>query len=326
VPIIKKDTPLPTGGIATWYAKAFEGIAIEPAQVLDQSASTISCLTMGKYTFPAAAAEQIYYIAFTLDDERNVQVVMYNTREKAERCIEGGCPEDEGCFRLEFRREVSTRLIQPDHYVPGDMDKLSNLFWEAGYELLLELRKANEKIDECNRIIAEFGTSGPEIQALYAKKRDLEDRLNHVKGMISDAISSMRGAGEAAANEMFRQMSGDIMRSDAMLDLSRKTEALEKEIGSLDLSYDRTKILELINCISATKNEAWMKVKKHSNKLSPEALSSIESTVSELEFIQRSLEPESRVRVNSAGVELYRKGRIKEQELRNKIDNLIRQD
>jgi actin-like ATPase involved in cell morphogenesis len=326
VPLVRKDTPLPAGGIATWYVKAFEGVDIEPAQVLEDSSSTISCMTMGRYTFPAAATEQIYYIAFMLDDERNVRVVMYNAREQAEQCLEQGCPVDEGCFRLEFRREVSTRLIQPDHYVPGDTDRLSELFWQAGYGLLRDLRKADEAIDECGRIIAEFGTDVPETRALYAGMNGLEDRLNRVKGRIGEAISSMRGAGDAAAYEIFVQMSGDIRRSEDMLDLSRKTDELLKAIGSADLAYDRTKILELINRMSATKNDAWMKVRKYSNKLTPEALGSIESTVGELESIQRSLEPASRIQISSPGMELYRKGRIKEQELRNKIDNMFRQE
>lgn len=323
--IIRKDTPLPAGGMVTWYAKAFEDVVIEPAQVMDQSDAAVSCLTMGRYTFPAAPTEQLYYIVFKLDEERNVRIDMFNTREKAGMCLED-LHDDEGCFRLEFRREVSTRLIQSDYIARGGTDNLSEIFRDAAYGLLLELSRANDRVEECNRILAEFGTNSPETLALYQGKNDLEDRVLRVRGKINDTIASMRGAGDAAAHEVFVQASGDIQRSDAMRDLSLQSDELGKALGSLDLSYDRARILELVKRMSMTKSEAWTKVQKYANRIPPEVLSSLENTVGELEYLQRCLEPKSIIRVNSGDVELYRKGRIKEQELRNMIDNLIRQD
>lgn len=328
---IDKDALLPHGEIITWLAKAFEEVVIEPAQVLAQSEYETSCLTMGRYTYPAISTDRVYYIMLRLDEERNVYVVLSGSREVAERCRDGGGQEAGGDFRLEFRREVSTRLIQHDlaaqyDEARPDEAKFRRMLREAGFGLLVKISGANEKIEECNRIVAEFGMGSPGVRDLYQLRNETENQVHQIMGKINGMFDATRGAGDTEAYSIIRHAADDILQSDATLYLSLKTEELEKAIGALDLCYDRARIMELISLISDTKNEAWVKVKKCSGKATPEVLGSIESTVGELESIQRFLEQKSLIRANSVDAETFRRGRIKEQELRNKIDNLITQD
>lgn len=327
VPVIRKDTPLPGGGIISWRAKAFESVAIEPAQVLADTGSELACLTMGQYTFPASASEQTYHIAVRLDEERNVKVVVFSFLENANRYLEGESGGEGGDFRLEFRREVATRLIQPELVeMPAEVEQLWEIFRETGFIVVFRLRRAKEKIEECDRIAAEFGTAGPESASIGQHKTEVELLVSTILGRVNRQIERLRGASETDAYRAVRQLTEEILSSEAMRDLPLRTDVLDAAIRSADLYYDRDKILDLINRISGTKNDAWLKLRKRPKQATPEALRSIEATVAELDEIQDFLEGQARIRASSAEAERFRRGRIKEQELRNLIDNLLTQE
>jgi molecular chaperone DnaK (HSP70) len=108
---IPKDTPLPAGDVIEWAAHPYAGSAIGFGQVLSEDGDEITILSMGSYTYPASAAVMVNYVVLKIDQERNVKLLMFNSADRARQNLNGELPDECATVRLEYKREISTRIV-----------------------------------------------------------------------------------------------------------------------------------------------------------------------------------------------------------------------
>ncbi len=334
---VPKDTPLPKSVIVPWKVETFEGkIPIEVAQVQEEyvmeTKKEMVCLTMGKYEFATSPVEKTYFIVFRLNDERKIEVIVTSLENRAEEYLKEtiGRELQKEDFRVEFRREIGTRIVE-EVIVDEKEDKISRLLEEFFFSnapgLGLKLKATDDILKESKRII-EFGVKDSDLKDLLQRTTVEENLLRKIMQDINSKLEGIRLESDTIPKDVkteLRQFIDDLLRNEDYVMLSINRDALEKKVDEIKdyIFYDKYKINNLVKKISDTKTEASAKMQQFRNKLPPETIKEIESLLNRLEKIQTFLENKSEIPVNSMESEMYRDGEHKEQMLKSNIDHKL---
>lgn len=303
IPAIKKDMPLPCGVIIDWETEALETeISVEVIQKLkeDQVGNLIEITgsRMGKYNCTTAPVRMTYYIMLGMDEERRVEVVITDSKQRAEgykEAITNGkeIVRNARDIIFEFRRTIGT--IRLHHDDSGDIDLIQKAFYENNLLIAGEFRIVVEICDKFERlkIFEDESSEAKDINSLYIQvDGHLKSIYSHIKSRLSEIRIEDEGTITDGIILQLKSIGDDVRVNEEYVELRRKSMILEDKIRGYKPRIHSREIKTLINNISDIQTDADEKMKQSqkNEKLTKKTEKDVEAILERLDWYQRSLE------------------------------------
>jgi molecular chaperone DnaK len=333
--IIEKDTSLPISKVIPYETNPMSGeIHINIGQIMKENPLEIIAKKMGRFRcqVPPVDHKRTYYIAFSIDEERRIDIAIFDSKYSAESYSKGdfsAVPMMQLSFSRELDKEEVT--IPKDHSI--EIDPKIILFLRYSKIIMPGLRTGYDQIKICDRILNPRFALPEDRRTIFEElKVKLDNSLEVIHQTIIQKVMEIETEVEdnlsitPEIETEFREIEETISDSQDFINLKVNINRLTNQFESVrnQIKYDRDEVQKLVEDLSVVQREAAEKIRSPGALLTKYQREEIQGLLDSIDKKKRLLEAsrDSDILVIGYEGDTYREAFNKKEELRAKIANL----